>query len=116
MKGIQYLILRFGLFAFFALVTSPFVIVLVLLIRYLDDHDQFRLLKWILMPFVLVWIFGLPWLTSQTAKRIAFEDQNFSAAVKLTYYDVRLRLSFLPLIGHWFVPHSDKRDTGDDDV
>ena len=116
MKGIQYLILRIGLFVLFLFVTSPFVIISGLLFQYLDDHEQFRFLKWISLFLFLIWLFGVPWLANQTAKRIAFEDQSFGTAVKLTYYDLRLRLAFLPLVGHWFEPTSDNRDTDDDDV
>ena len=116
MKGVEFLILRFGLFFLFEIVTSPVAIVACLMMAYLDGHERVRMLRWILAPVLLAWLFGLPWLTSQTAQHMAFEDQKFGAAVKLTYYDLRLRLAFLPVIGHWFAPRTDERDTDEDDA
>jgi len=57
---------------------------------------------------------GLPWLTSRAAGHMAFEDRTFGVAVKLVFYDLRFRLAFLPLVGHWFAPDSDKRDDDHD--
>ena len=47
---------------------------------------------------------------------MAFEDKPFGVAVKLVYYDLRLLLAFLPLIGHWFEFPSDKREFDDEDT
>ena len=113
-RVIYYLVLRIWLFIFFVVVTSPVPIAAGLLAEYLDAHEQVRMLKWICYPVMLAWLVGLPWLVGQTAHRMAFEDKTFGAALKLTYYELRLRMSFLPLIGHWFEIPRDKRDTEDD--
>jgi len=115
MKAIEYLILRFGLFLFYALVTSPVLFVLIWVVDFLNAHEQFTMLKWAIVPFVLAWLFGLPWLASQTAQRIAFEDQGFGTAVKLTFHDLQLYMAFLPLVGHWFMPRLDKAEGDGDD-
>jgi hypothetical protein len=110
MRGIEYLILRFGLFCFFAVVTSPIVIVCVLLIQYLDSHEKVKLLKWAVAPVMLAWVFGLPWLTSKAAGHMAFGNQRFGVAIKLAFLDLRFHLAFLPVIGHWFASESEKDD------
>ena len=115
MNGIHYLLLRLVLFLFFAAVTSPVVFVSIWCMEYLDAHEQIRMLRWVFIPVLLAWLFGLPWLTSQTAQHMTFEDQKFGAAVRLTFCDVRLRLSFLPLVGHWFEPPTDKKEADDED-
>jgi hypothetical protein len=115
MRGIDYLVLRFGLFVFFTLVTSPVVWVSIWCVDYLDAHERVRMLRWAFIPILLAWLFLLPCLTSQIAQYMAFEDQRFGAAVRLTYYDLRVCLGFLPLVGHWFEPHTDQKDSDDDD-
>lgn len=114
MRGIQYLILRFGLFFFFGLVTSPVAFLCSLMVRYLDAHEQFRIFRWVFIAIALAWLFGLPWLTNRAAHHMAFEDRRFDDAVKCAFYDLRLRLAFLPVIGHWFEPES--RDDDDHDA
>ena len=102
MKGIEYLILRFGLFLFFALITSPVAIIAGVMIMYLDAHEQFRMLRWVFVVVLLAWLFGLPWLVNRTAQHMVFENRRMGDAVKGACYDLRLRLAFLPIIGHWF--------------
>ena len=82
MKFIQYLILRFGLFSFFFLVTSPIPIGLVFVIKYLVGDEKFRMLKWIIIPAFLAWFFGVTWLANRAAQHMAFEDRKFGDAVK----------------------------------
>jgi len=112
----QYLVLRLALFLFFGFVTLPVPIAAFWLIDYLDAHEQVRMLRWLLLPVVLAWLFGLPWLTSHTSQHIAFEDQKLGAAVRLTLNELRLNLAFLPLVGHWFEPPTDKSDSDSDDT
>jgi hypothetical protein len=114
-KAIQYLILRFVLFLVFALITSPIPVASIWLVEYFDAHGPFPILKGILILVLLAWLFGLPWLTSQAAQHMAFEDQTLDAAVKLTFYDLRFRLAFLPLVGHWFEPPKGRRDIDEED-
>lgn len=116
MRGIQFLILRFGLFFFFAALTSPIAIVADLLMQYCDAHEKLRMFKWVFAPVLLGWLIGLAWLTNQVAHHMAFEDQKLGAAVRLAFYDFRLKLAFLPLVGHWFESHSDQRETDDDEA
>jgi hypothetical protein len=58
----------------------------------------------------------VPWLTNRMAQHVAFEDQPFAVALRMTYYDLRLRLAFLPFVGHWFEPHTDENDSDDEDT
>ena len=114
MRIIQYLIIRFALFFFFALVTCPVLLVAVALLKFCDAHEDYRVFRWVFIGIGLAWIFGLPWLTNRAAQHMAFEDRKFGEAVKCAFYDLRLRLAFLPVIGHWFAPES--RDDDDHDA
>src|SRR5690348_7126745 len=106
MKGIQYLLLRFGLFFFFIWFTSPVAIVAGLMVQYLDAHEKLRIFRWIFIAVLLAWLLGLPWLTNRAAQHMAFENRKLDDAVKFAFYDLQLRLAFLPIIGHWFEPKS----------
>jgi len=114
MRFIQYVLLRFALFFFFALITSPVVLVAGLLLEYCNAHEQVRMLRWISLAILLLWLFGLPWLTNRAAQHMAFEDRKFGDAVKGALYDLKLRLAFLPVVGHWFEPKN--RDDHDHDA
>jgi hypothetical protein len=114
MRGIDYLLLRFGLGLFFAFITLPVIVPLILCMQYLETQEHLKMLRLAFLPFLLAWLFGLPWLANQTAQHMAFDDKKFSAAVKMTGYDLRLLLTFLPWIGHWFAISNDQDDiTGD---
>jgi len=116
MQGIDYLVFRYVLFLFFLGITSPVALVLIWCVEYLDPHENLRFLRWASIPVLLAWLFLLEWFPSRTAQYMAFEDKPFGVAVKLVYYDLRLLLAFLPLIGHWFEFPSDKREFDDEDT
>jgi hypothetical protein len=110
MKGIEYLILRIGLVLFLWLLTSPVVLVAILLGHYFESHEEYKNLQWTLLPLVFFYIIGVPWYANKTAQYMAFDKRNFFDARKCVDSDLKLRLAFLPLIGHWFAPKVDKKD------
>ncbi len=112
MKGIEYLILRVSLVFVFWLVTMPVVWIAVLLMNYISHHEAYKELKWVLLPVLLMWLFGIPWFAHKTAEYMAFQGFKFKQARQAAFCDVRLRLAFLPVIGHWFAPKND--DKADD--
>jgi hypothetical protein len=57
---------------------------------------------------------GLLWMAHQTANHITFENKNVFKAIRATLNDARVRLSFLPIIGNWFIK-SDHEDGADRD-
>jgi hypothetical protein len=63
---------------------------------------------------VLVWLFGSYWLSATTAHHMFNENRMFLTAVKHTFYDLKFRLAFLPLVGGWFMADEDK--TKHDDI
>ena len=113
MDGIQYLILRFCLWLFFILITSPILLGFGWLMNYFKDHEEYKMAGLIVAVFGLAYLFCLSWFANKTAQHMAFENKKFRPAVKLAFYDLKLRLAFLPLVGHWFAPKPpDKRDWG----
>ena len=54
---------------------------------------------------VLLGIAGITaasWLASRAARRLAYDRELFLVAARGALVEGRTRLSFLPLIGHWF--------------
>ena len=114
MKGITYLLFRFWLFILFVLFTSPVLLVAIALRDYCSSHEQYRKFESIFSVLGVVWLVGLAWLANRTAEHIAFEDRKFRDALNCAVYDLRLRLSFLPVIGKWLEPKN--RDDDDHDA
>jgi hypothetical protein len=114
MNAIKYLFLRLWLYLFFAAVTSPILFLSGFMIRYVNTHEQLGMLRWVFLSIGLAWIFGVRWLANRAAQRMAFENRYFGEAVKSAFYDVRLLLAFLPMIGPWFEPKSRTDDNKDD--
>ena len=115
MKGIHFILLWIWLYVFFVLVTSPILFVSIRLMDYLAAHENLRILGWLFLPVMLSWLIGLPWITTRVAHHITYKDQNFGAAVRLTLGEFRLRLTFLPLVGHWFASPGDKNESDVED-
>jgi hypothetical protein len=88
------------LFFFWLFVTSPPLFVLVWLVQ---SHPDLRpYLSWLALPLVPGWLIGSWWLNLTLAHHMFDENQLFLTALKHTWYDLRLKLSFLPIIGAWF--------------
>ena len=113
MKAIVYFLLEVVLFIFFLLVTSPIMAALIWFFNYIDADEELKSFKSFAQIAALTYLLGVPWLTHQIAKRMAFEDQKFVTAVKSTLYDVRLRLAFIPVLGRWFQPDSNEKESDD---
>ena len=116
MNTARYFTLRVVLYFLFALVTFPIPFLCLRLMDYLEAREQVRMLKWIFAPVLLLWIFGLPFITSKVAEHIALGERTFGVALKLVLLDYRFRLSFLPVIGPWFEPKSDSQDNDEADA
>ncbi len=74
MRVVDYLVLRLVLYVFFAFLTSPIPVCCSWMVEYLDAHEQVRILKWIFVLGFVLWLFGVPWLTSKAAGHMAFEN------------------------------------------
>jgi SNF family Na+-dependent transporter len=116
MRAIEYLSLRFVLFLVFAAITSPLTFLLVWLAQFIEARDELNGFRWVVIPIALAYILGLSWLANQAAQHMAFEDRKLGAAVRFAFYDLRLRLAFLPLVGHWFESPNEHKDRDDDDA
>ena len=116
MNTARYFTLRITLYLLFALVTFPVPFLCLRLMDYLEAREQVRALRWIFAPVLLLWIFGLPFFTGKVAEHIAFGERTFGVATKLVFLDWRFRLTFLPVIGHWFEPRPDPRDDSEPDA
>lgn len=114
MRGIDYLFLRFILGLFFAFITLPVIIPLILCMQYLETQGDLKVLRLAFLPIGLVYLFGLPWLAHQTAQHMALDDKKFSEAVRMTIFDLRLLLAFLPWVGHWFALPNQQDDASED--
>ena len=109
MKGIEYWILWLGALLLLAIITAPLAFLLFWATKFISTHEQWSGFLWLLLPVVWGYIFGLPWLARLIARQMAFEDRTLKEAAMFTLYDLRLQLSFLPLIGYWFEPTNGNR-------
>jgi len=98
-KSVQYLILRIGLFFFFALITFPAAVAAIWVVNHYNANSES-----ILIIPVLAYYFGLVWFSNATAKHMTFSNQTLFSATKTAIVDLRIRLAFIPLIGRWFAP------------
>jgi len=90
------------------------IIPLALLGQYLEAQEKFRDFVWFIALIGLAYLLAAIWLANRTAHHIAFEDRSLISALKFTVYDLRFRLSFLPLVGHWFSSSKNKHEDDDD--
>jgi hypothetical protein len=64
------------------------------------------------MPFIGLILGWLGYLPGTKEKK---PRQSLTSITKTTFADLKVRLAFIPLIGHWFAPNeegNDKRDDG----
>jgi hypothetical protein len=111
MQPFQYFILRFFLKALYIVPLVP----LVMLMQYCEAHEALTRFVWIIAVLGCIYLAAAFYLAHKTAQHMAFEEQTFSLAVRSTFYDIRLYLAFLPLIGHWFASGGNHRQDDDDD-
>ena len=109
---IEYLVTVTVLYAGLILVSTP----LVGLMTYLGRQSDESLLHAIHLPVAII-VLGIvlvviPYLAHQVAKRRVYEAMTYRDGFSDTITDVRIKLSFLPLVGGLFAP---KKPTGDDD-
>jgi hypothetical protein len=63
--------------------------------------------------FGLAYLSFLSWFTGKTAEHMVFEDRKLGASLRLAVLDLRFFMGFLPFVGRWLMPPSDKRDDDD---
>jgi hypothetical protein len=114
--AIHYLILRIVLFLVFAIITAPLTLALVWVYKFINTHKQYEGFLWLLLPIGYAYIFSIPLLAHRVAQQMVSENCSFAKAVGFAFYDLRLRLAFLPLIGYWFEPASGSRERNRDDA
>jgi hypothetical protein len=104
MNPIAYFFVRLGLFVLF-------VIPVCLCWRHgYEESWHLAGLTWAICIFGLVYVIAAGWFANRTAHHYIFEVHSLYSSMKFAFYDARLRLAFLPGIGHWFMPADDKDD------
>ena len=110
MDVISYFFVRFGLFVFFVLPACP----LPALWQYCEERWHLAALTWAIRLLAIIYIVVAAWFANRTAHHYALEHRNLYSSMRFAFYDARLRLAFLPGIGHWFMPKDDKPEDDDD--
>ena len=100
MRSFGYLYLRWLLFALCFVVTIPFIIGLYWLWRLFIDLES---LEFLLAFPVILWLLGVNWFAAEMANNVAFESMSLGDAFTTACTDMRFFLSFVPLIGRFFV-------------
>ena len=81
--------------------SAPFVVLILTLSRLITKGNDgaSHALTAIL---TLSWLFGGTWIARNAARRRVFEKEGFFAAIGSAFAEVRLVISFLPLVGKLF--------------
>ena len=88
----------------FIIVCSP-VIILMSFVTNIDIQRGSYLAYLIGVPFLfigVIYLFFLPYLAHQVAKRKVFENSDFHDALLDSLSEVRIKLSLFPFIGRFF--------------
>ncbi len=105
-------ILGHVLFLFWLAVTSPPLLFLMWLRHFHEEYSN--LVSWLGVPLVLAWLLGSVWLAMTTIHHMFDEKHLFLSAVKYTLSDLRCKLAFVPIVGHFFTPDEDKTHYDDE--
>jgi hypothetical protein len=108
----KYIAAKLLFVAWFLTTTSP---VLLLMIALRGHEDRLRSLAWITLPWLGFSLVASWVLAHSTAHYILDENHMFLEAVKRSWLDLRLKLAFVPLVGHLFTPDEDKTHHDHDD-
>jgi len=112
MDPILYFFVRFGIFLFIALPACA----LRPLWEFCEERWHIPALTWTIAAFALAYLLAAGWFAKRTAHHYAFEKRNLYSSKVFACYDARLRLAFLPVVGHWFMPKDDKQEDDDDEA
>jgi hypothetical protein len=112
MQAIRYYLIKLGLHLLYL---AP-IIPLAMLGELLEKREGYKDSLALIAVTTLVYLVVATYLAHKTAHHMAFDDQPFSSALKSALFDLRLLLAYLPLVGNWFAPASDKRQDDDDDA
>jgi len=80
------------------------------------NEDKLLNFVWITIPWILVCLIGSWLLGHGMAHYMVDEKKLFLDSVKWAWYELRFKLVFVPLIGHFFVPDEDKTKPDDDNL
>jgi hypothetical protein len=84
---------------------------------FVKAHPRFQSeTQWFVVPYALFWVGGSFWLGLRMLSHIVDGHHSFPKAVKHTWYDLRLRFAFLPLIGSFFMTNEDRPQDDDKDA
>ncbi len=112
-KPIAHFILTKLLLALWLLITLPMWLPAVWLAESIEASRYTNILAWGIRLALIVFLFGLYWLSKRMSHHMTIEGLSFGKGVSAGFQDARLHLAFLPLVGHWFAGRQSKR--GDDD-
>jgi hypothetical protein len=80
----------------------------------LEAGPQQNIIAWAIRMLLLLLVFGLYWLSKRMSHHMTIHEMTFGRGVMEGFHDVRLHLTFLPLVGHLFVNQEDKRKSEQD--
>ena len=111
MQPFQYFILRFFLKAVYIVPLVP----VVMLLQYCEAHEALTRFVWIIALLGCLYLALAFYLAHKTAQHMAFDAQPLPMAVRSAFFDVRLYLVFLPVIGNWFAGGRRNKHGDDED-
>lgn len=112
-KPIAHFILTKMLWALWLIVTLPIWLPVVWLAESIEARGQQNILAWAIRLALLFLLIGLYWLSKKMSYHMTIEGLTFIKGVRAGFQDARLHLTFLPLVGHWFIERPDEREDDD---
>ncbi len=109
MNFIQYGMTHAGLLMLYLIVLWP-------LIKLTDRLEQQEGLRLVLIAARVLWVLWVVisfWMSHQTTKKMVFENMPLKKATIASFYDARLYLAFLPIVGKYVEPREKDKDTSD---
>jgi hypothetical protein len=102
------------LLVLWAVVTLPVWLPLVWLARWLEARGDQQLLAWGIRIILFMALLALWWISKQMSYYMTVEKRTFRYGVKAGILDAKLRLAFVPLVGHWFDSKAEHFNKDDD--
>lgn len=114
MNFIQLYITRLCVFVALSIFASPLYGLLLWLIQLKTKYFDVPFIGIFLALCMLAVTLLTAWITSEVSQLVTFRNYTFSNAIIATFGDMRVRLSLLPIIGHYFSASSVESDKEDD--
>ena len=87
-----------------------FMLPLFFLFKNFEDNETIKSFRFVLIAYFIAGTLASGWLAHRLSHHLSFENRNLYNAFVFTFWDARMHLAFLPVIGKWFAPPNSEKD------